>query len=57
MDNVLESIYKRYNQFGNLYDATPVPNQHIMIQIFREAKHHLINIEQRIINSEIHKRR
>lgn len=57
MDNVLESIYKRYNRFGNLYDATPVPNQHIMIQIYREAKHHLINIEQRIINSEIHKRR
>lgn len=38
MDNILEVIYKRYNQLGDLYNATTVPNQYIMIQIYKEAK-------------------
>lgn len=57
MDNILEIIYKRYNQFGDLYSATTVPNQHIMIQIYKEAKHYPIDIEQRIIDKEIHRMR
>lgn len=57
MDNILEVIYKRYNQFGDLYSATTVPNQYIMIQIYKEAKHYPIDIEQRIIDKEIHRMR
>jgi len=57
MDNILEVIYKRYNQFGELYSATTVPNQYIMIQIYKEAKHYPIDIEQRIIDKEIHRMR
>lgn len=57
MDNILEVIYKRYNQFGDLYRATSVTNQHIMIQIYKEAKLYPIDIEQRIIDKEIHRMR
>ncbi len=57
MDNILEVIYKRYNQLGDLYSAITVPNQHIMIQIYKEAKNYAIDIEQRIIDKEIHRMR
>lgn len=57
MDNILEVIYKRYNQFDDLYNATTVYNQNIMIQIYKEAKHYPIDIEQRIIDKEIHRTR
>lgn len=53
MDNILEYIYKRYNQFGDFCNAITVPNQHIMIQVFREAKHCSVDFEQRIIDEEI----
>ncbi len=57
MDNILEVIYKRYNQLGDLYKATTVPNQYTMIQIYKEAKHYPIDIEQRIIDKEMHRMR
>ena len=53
MDNILEFIYKRYNQFGDFYHVINVPNQYIMVQMYRKAKHYPANIEQRIIDEDI----
>ncbi len=57
MDNILEVIYKRYNQFGDLYNASTVSDQYTMIQIYREAKHYSVDIEQRIIDEELKRMR
>lgn len=57
MDSILEAIYKRYNQFGDFYSALTVPNQYIMLQIYKEAKHYPVDIEQRIIDKEIERMR
>lgn len=48
MENILESLYKRYNQFGEWSDEIPIPNQFLMILLYREAKHHSIDIEKKI---------
>lgn len=53
MDNILEFIYKRYNQFGDFYHAFTVPNQYIMVQMYRKTKHYPADIEQRIIDEDI----
>ena len=52
MDNILETIYRRYNQFGDFYNAFTVSNQYIMLQIYKEAKCYPVDIEQRIIDKE-----
>lgn len=55
MKNILERLYKRYNQFGVSYSAYTVRNQYTMIQIYKESFLHEVNIEEKIKELEINR--
>ena len=50
MENILQTIYKRYNQFGHYYDSITVPNPFWMIKLYKASKKCSVNIEQEIMS-------
>lgn len=53
MNNLLERIYKRYNQFEEHYGDYTVKNQYTMIRILRESKTNNPDIDKQIKKYEI----
>lgn len=50
MENILQILYKRYNQFEDNYDSLPVPNLFWMIKIYKESLKYSVNVEQKIMD-------
>lgn len=53
MNNLLERIYKRYNQFEEYYGDYTVKNQYTMIRILKETQTNNFDIDKRIKEYEI----
>ena len=53
MNNFLERIYKRYNQFEEYYGDYTVKNQYTMIRILKESKTNNPDIDKQIKEYEI----
>lgn len=50
MNNILQTLYKRYNQFGEYYDSITVPNLFWMIKIYKKSKEYSVNVEREIMD-------
>lgn len=50
MKNILQILYKRYNQFDEYYDSITVPSLFWMIKIYKESKKYSVNVEQKILD-------
>lgn len=55
MNNILEKLYKRYNQYGEYYSAYTVKNTYTMIRIIKDSKKQRIDIDKKIKEYEIDK--
>ncbi len=55
MYNILEKLYKRYNQFGEFYGAYTVKYPYTMIRILNDSKKQQIDIDKKIKEYEIEK--
>lgn len=55
MNNILDKLYKRYNQFGEYYGAYTVKNPYTMIRILKDSKKQQIDIDKQIKKYEIDK--
>lgn len=55
MNNILEKIYKRYNQFDEYYSAYTIKNPYTMIHILKDSKNQRIDLDKQIKEYEIDK--
>ncbi|WP_313070249.1 hypothetical protein [Lacrimispora sp.] len=55
MNNILEKLYKRYNQHCEYYSAYTVKNPYTMIRILKDSKKQRIDIDKQIKEYEIDK--
>lgn len=53
MNNILEKLYKRYNQFGEYYSAYTIKNSYTIIRILKDNKKQWIDIDKQIKEYEI----